>query len=403
MRNEEENIAKRMKSTRPRLERAVLVGVELKRRRGLWGLEESLTELAELARSARAIVVATVTQRMDRPTQTYLGKGKLEELKGLLYAKRASTVICDDELTPTQQRNLEKELGGAKVIDRTALILDVFAQRARTKDGRLQVELAQHEYLLPRLAGQWTHLERLGGGIGTRGPGETQIETDRRLVRQRIQKLKRDLEDVRRHRARYRARRIEMEVPVVSLVGYTNAGKSSLLNRLTNADVMAENLLFSTLDPVTRRIKTPAGRDVLLTDTVGFIQKLPTAVVAAFRATLEEVQESTLVLHVLDIAHPNAAQMAAVVEGILKDLGIADKPRLVALNKADLLDENVDAETLSRALQLADGELGGVFTSAETGTGLDTLLREIDDALSAEDEDRELTAVLDGTYGPRRI
>ena len=403
MRNEEENIAKRMKSTRPRLERAILVGVELKRRRGLWGLEESLTELAELARSARAIVVATVTQRMDRPTQTYLGKGKLEELKGLLYAKRASTVICDDELTPTQQRNLEKELGGAKVIDRTALILDVFAQRARTKDGRLQVELAQHEYLLPRLAGQWTHLERLGGGIGTRGPGETQIETDRRLVRQRIQKLKRDLEDVRRHRARYRARRIEMEVPVVSLVGYTNAGKSSLLNRLTKANVMAENLLFSTLDPVTRRIKTPAGRDVLLTDTVGFIQKLPTAVVAAFRATLEEVQESTLVLHVLDIAHPNAAQMAAVVEGILKDLGIADKPRLVALNKADLLDENVDAETLSRALQLADGELGGVFTSAETGTGLDTLLREIDDALSAEDEDRELTAVLDGTYGPRRI
>ena len=403
MRNEEENIAKRMKSTRPRLERAILVGVELKRRRGLWGLEESLTELAELARSARAIVVATVTQRMDRPTQTYLGKGKLEELKGLLYAKRASTVICDDELTPTQQRNLEKELGGAKVIDRTALILDVFAQRARTKDGRLQVELAQHEYLLPRLAGQWTHLERLGGGIGTRGPGETQIETDRRLVRQRIQKLKRDLEDVRRHRARYRARRIEMEVPVVSLVGYTNAGKSSLLNRLTKANVMAENLLFSTLDPVTRRIKTPAGRDVLLTDTVGFIQKLPTAVVAAFRATLEEVQESTLVLHVLDIAHPNAAQMAAVVEGILKDLGIADKPRLVALNKADLLDENVDAETLSRALQLADGELGGVFTSAETGTGLDTLLREIDDALSAEDEDRELTALLDGTYGPRRI
>ena len=379
------------------------MGVELKRRRGLWGLEESLTELAELARSARAIVVATVTQRMDRPTQTYMGKGKLEELKGLLYAKSASTVICDDELTPTQQRNLEKELGGAKVIDRTALILDVFAQRARTKDGRLQVELAQHEYLLPRLAGQWTHLERLGGGIGTRGPGETQIETDRRLVRQRIQKLKRDLEDVRRHRARYRARRIEMEVPVVSLVGYTNAGKSSLLNRLTKANVMAENLLFSTLDPVTRRIKTPAGRNVLLTDTVGFIQKLPTAVVAAFRATLEEVQESTLVLHVLDVTHPNAAQMAAVVEGILEDLGIADKPRLMALNKADLLDENVDAETLSRALQLADGELGGVFTSAETGAGLDTLLREIDDALNTEDEDRELTAVLDGTYGARRI
>ena len=374
-----------MKSTRPRLERAITVGVELRRRRSPWRLKDSLAELAELARSARALVVGTVSQRLDRPTQIYLGKGKLEELKGLIYAKRASTVICDDELTPTQQRNLEKALGeSVKVIDRTALILDVFAQRARTKEGRLQVELAQHEYLLPRLAGQWTHLERLGGGIGTRGPGETQIETDRRLVRTRIQKLKRDLEDVRRHRARYRARRIEMEVPVVSLVGYTNAGKSSLLNRLSKAGVMAENLLFSTLDPVTRRIHTPAGRDVLLTDTVGFIQKLPTAVVAAFRATLEEVQESTLVLHVVDITHQNAAQMADVVEGIIAELGIADKPRLMVLNKVDLLDEGADSDTLGRALRLADGDLHCVFTSAETGAGLDELLREIDAALEPE-------------------
>lgn len=374
-----------MKSTRPRLERAILVGVELRRRRGNWRLKDSLAELAELARSARALVVGTVAQRLDKPTQVYLGKGKLEELKQLIYAKRAGTVICDDELTPTQQRNLEKELGeGVKVIDRTALILDVFAQRARTKEGRLQVELAQHEYLLPRLAGQWTHLERLGGGIGTRGPGETQIETDRRLVRNRIQKLKRDLEDVRRHRAQYRARRIEMEAPVASLVGYTNAGKSSLLNRLTKAGVMAENLLFSTLDPVTRRVHTPAGRDVLLTDTVGFIQKLPTAVVAAFRATLEEVQESTLVLHVVDVTHPNAAQMVDVVEGILGELGISDKPRLMALNKVDLLDEDADGEALNRALRLADGEFGAVFTSAETGTGLDELLREIDAALDLE-------------------
>ena len=371
-----------MKSTRPRLERAITVGVELRRRRSPWRLKDSLAELAELARSARALVVGTVSQRLDRPTQIYLGKGKLDELKGLIYAKRASTVICDDELTPTQQRNLEKALGeSVKVIDRTALILDVFAQRARTKEGRLQVELAQHEYLLPRLAGQWTHLERLGGGIGTRGPGETQIETDRRLVRTRIQKLKRDLEDVRRHRARYRARRIEMEVPVVSLVGYTNAGKSSLLNRLTKAGVMAENLLFSTLDPVTRRIHTPAGRDVLLTDTVGFIQKLPTAVVAAFRATLEEVQESTLVLHVVDVTHPNATQMVSVVEGIIDELGIADKPRLMALNKADLLDEAADSDILGRALRLADGDLRSVFTSAETGAGLDELVREIDAAL----------------------
>ena len=374
-----------MKSTRPRLERAILVGVELRRRRGTWKLKDSLAELGELARSARAIVVGAVSQRLDKPTQVYLGKGKLEELKRLIYAKRASTVICDDELTPTQQRNLENALGEAvKVIDRTALILDVFAQRARTKEGRLQVELAQHEYLLPRLAGQWTHLERLGGGIGTRGPGETQIETDRRLVRRRIQRLKRDLEDVRRHRAQYRARRIEMETPVVSLVGYTNAGKSSLLNHLTKANVMAENLLFSTLDPVTRRIHTPAGRDVLLTDTVGFIQKLPTAVVAAFRATLEEVQESTLVLHVLDITHPNAAQMADVVDGILRELGISDKPRLMALNKVDLLDDSVDSKTIDRALQFAGREFGGIFTSAETGAGLDELLREIDAALDSE-------------------
>ncbi len=394
-----------MISTRPRLERAILVGVELRRRRGMWRLSESLQELAELARSARALVVDTLSQRIDKPTQAYLGKGKLEELKRLIYAKRASTVICDDELTPTQQRNLEKELDGVKVIDRTALILDVFAQRARTKEGRLQVELAQHEYLLPRLAGQWTHLERLGGGIGTRGPGETQIETDRRLVRRRIQKLKSDLEDVRRHRAQYRARRIEMEVPVVSLVGYTNAGKSSLLNRLTKADVVAENRLFSTLDPVTRHIMTPDGRDVLLTDTVGFIQKLPTAVVAAFRATLEEVQESTLVLHVLDITHPNAAQMADVVDGILAELGVSDKPRLLALNKVDLLDEHVDAETLNRALHLADGELGGVFTSAETGTGLDALLREIDAALSSQDELQDMPQLPDGagTYGRLRV
>ena len=366
-----------------RRERALLVGVRLKsRQKPLWSFEESLNELGDLAASAGAHVVARMKQRLAKPANTYVGKGKLQELRELVQYRDIGTVICDDELTPTQQRNLEKALGeSVKVIDRTALILDVFAQRARTKEGRLQVELAQHEYLLPRLAGQWTHLERLGGGIGTRGPGETQIETDRRLVRTRIQKLKRDLEDVRRHRARYRARRIEMEVPVVSLVGYTNAGKSSLLNRLTKAGVMAENLLFSTLDPVTRRIHTPAGRDVLLTDTVGFIQKLPTAVVAAFRATLEEVQESTLVLHVVDVTHPNAVQMVSVVEGIIDELGIADKPRLMALNKADLLDEAADSDILGRALRLADGELRCVFTSAETGAGLDELLREIDAVL----------------------
>ncbi len=379
------------------MERAILVGVELRGRRGAWSVRDSLAELAELARSARALVVGSLSQRIDKPTHVYLGKGKLEELQRLIYAKRAGTVICDDELTPTQQRNLEKALGGVKVIDRTALILDVFAQRARTKEGRLQVELAQHEYLLPRLAGQWTHLERLGGGIGTRGPGETQIETDRRLVRRRIQKLRRDLDDVRRHRAQYRARRQEMEVPVISLVGYTNAGKSTLLNKLTKADVTAENRLFSTLDPVTRRIATPMGRDVLLTDTVGFIQKLPTAVVAAFRATLEEVQDADIILHVQDITHPNAAEQSDVVERILADLGVSDKPRILVLNKVDLLDDPdgasaTDAPAADWLAALADdAETRAVFTSAQTGSGLRPLLAEIDAALSAAEDAPDLS------------
>ena len=379
------------------MERAILVGVDLRGRRGAWSVRDSLSELAELARSARALVVGSLSQRIDKPTHVYLGKGKLEELQRLITAKRAGTVICDDELTPTQQRNLEKALGGVKVIDRTALILDVFAQRARTKEGRLQVELAQHEYLLPRLAGQWTHLERLGGGIGTRGPGETQIETDRRLVRRRIQKLRRDLDDVRRHRAQYRARRQEMEVPVISLVGYTNAGKSTLLNKLTKADVTAENRLFSTLDPVTRRIVTPMGRDVLLTDTVGFIQKLPPAVVAAFRATLEEVQEADIILHVQDITHPNAAEQSDVVERILHDLGVSDKPRILVLNKVDLLDDasgadHADAPATDWLAALADdAETRAVFTSAQTGSGLRPLLNEIDAALSAAEDAPDLS------------
>ncbi len=387
------------------MERAILVGVELRGRRGAWSVRDSLAELAELARSARALVVGSLSQRIDKPTHVYLGKGKLEELQRLIYAKRAGTVICDDELTPTQQRNMEKALGGVKVIDRTALILDVFAQRARTKEGRLQVELAQHEYLLPRLAGQWTHLERLGGGIGTRGPGETQIETDRRLVRRRIQKLRRDLDDVRRHRAQYRARRQEMEVPVISLVGYTNAGKSTLLNKLTKADVTAENRLFSTLDPITRRIATPMGRDVLLTDTVGFIQKLPTAVVAAFRATLEEVQEADIILHVQDITHPNAAEQSDVVERILADLGVSDKPRILVLNKVDLLDDadgasDADAPALDRLIASADvdPETRAIFTSAQTGSGLRPLLAEIDAALSAAEDAPDLSDLQAASY-----
>ncbi len=377
-----------MHNVRRRRERALLVGVRLKsRQKPLWSFEESLNELGDLAASAGAHVVARMKQRLAKPANTYVGKGKLQELRELVQYRDVGTVICDDELTPTQQRNLENALGGGrpdaqapdaqvKVIDRTALILDVFAQRARTREGRLQVELAQHEYLLPRLAGQWSHLERLGGGIGTRGPGETQIETDRRLVRDRILRLKKSLDDVRRHRSGYRARRREMRLPVASLVGYTNAGKSTLLNNLTGAGVLAEDRLFSTLDPVTRKVRLPSGRTVLVSDTVGFIQKLPTSLVAAFRATLEEIEESTLVIHVLDITRANAAEQAHVVTGILDDMGLSDHPQILVLNKTDLLPEF----DLLDSLVEEDDRV--VFASALTGEGVGDLLSEIDDVLS---------------------
>ncbi|MCH7744921.1 MAG: GTPase HflX [Chloroflexi bacterium] len=373
-----------MVSTKPKLERALLISVQTKGRSNrLWTTEDSLNELGELARSAGAMVVGSMVQNLDRPTQMYLGTGKVEELKDMAQERPIDTVICDDELNPTQQRNLENALGGEiKVIDRTALILDVFAQRAQTKEGRLQVELAQHEYLLPRLAGQWSHLERLGGGIGTRGPGETQIETDRRLVRGRIQRLKKNLEDVRRHRNQYRARRQEMHMPVASLVGYTNAGKSTLLNSLTGAGVVVEDKLFSTLDPITRQIHLPSGRQVLLTDTVGFIQKLPPAVVAAFRATLEEIQDSALILHVLDITHANAAQQADVVEGILGDLKLSSKPQILVLNKIDLVEQESSASSEGAMQDIVEGQQRVVFTSALTGEGTKRLLSEMDEALT---------------------
>ena len=246
-----------------------------------------------------------------------------------------TVVVFNDELKPSQQRNLERELE-VKVLDRSALILDIFADRARTKEGVLQVDLAQHEYLLPRLAGQWSHLERLGGGIGTRGPGETQLETDRRLVRDRIGRLKRDLEAVRAHRSRHRNRRQAAQTPLVSLVGYTNAGKSTLFNALVRAGVLAEAKPFSTLDPITRRMAMPDGTLALLTDTVGFIHKLPHTLVAAFRATLEELAEADLLLHVVDVSHHNAAEHVQVVEDTLAELKLQDKPRLLVLNKMDL-------------------------------------------------------------------
>ena len=358
------------------------MGVDVRGRSQLWTLEDSLAELGELARSAGARVVGTMTQRASRPAQSYVGKGKLEELKGLARDRRFDTVVCDDELSPSQQQTLEDALEDVKVIDRTALILDVFARRALTHEGRLQVTLAQHEYLLPRLAGQWSHLERLGGGIGTRGPGETQIETDRRLVRDRIQRTKRALDDVRRHRATHRARRAEQGFPVAGLVGYTNAGKSTLLNSLTGAAVRVEDRLFSTLDPVTRRISLSSGRGLLLTDTVGFIQKLPPKVIAAFRATLEEIEAAAFLLHVVDITHANAGAQADVVDEVLGELGLAAKPRILVLNKADMLEAGDGGSQAGRFQDLAAERPKAVVTSALRGTGLDRLLQEMDDLLS---------------------
>ncbi|HBJ29910.1 MAG TPA: GTPase HflX [Dehalococcoidia bacterium] len=374
-------IPRKLKRTAKRKERAYLVGVQLKRRGSRWRIQDSLAELGELAVSARAQVIGSTFQRIEKPTNIYVGKGKLEALNELAQAGRFDTLICDDELTPTQQHNLENALGDVKVIDRTALILDVFASRAQTKEGRLQVELAQHEYLLPRLAGQWSHLERLGGGIGTRGPGETQIETDRRLVRDRIQRLKRSLEDVRRHRRLHRARRNANQMPVASLVGYTNAGKSTLLNTLTRAGVRAEDRLFSTLDPITRRIMLPSGTRALVSDTVGFIHKLPPTVVAAFRATLEEIEESTVILQVVDVSHRNAKEHVRVVEDILKEMRLVDIPRILVLNKVDLLPD--DSDPVEIAEEISSGYPGPyVLMSATTGLGGLGLLNTVDETLA---------------------
>lgn len=301
-----------------------------------WSVADSLGELSHLAKTAGANVVGVLTQNLDVPSPTYyIGKGKLEELIRLKEQTKYDTVIFDDELSPRQQRNLEEALE-VKVIDRTALILHIFARKARTHEGKLQVELAQHQYLLPRLVRRWRHLERLGGGIGTRGPGETQLETDRRLIHRRISLLQQKIESVRKHRALYRRRRRKTGTPVVALVGYTNAGKSTLFNTLSKANVDVEDKLFSTLDPVTRRLTLPNGRQFLITDTVGFIHKLPPSIIAAFRATLEELDEADLLLHIVDITHKNAAHQCLTVEKILRDLNLGDKPRITVLNKLDL-------------------------------------------------------------------
>ena len=356
--------------------------MELKNRPHLWSLDDTLNELDYLARTAGARVVGRVTQRSDRFSHTYMGKGKLQELNEKVDQRQAEVVIFDDELTPTQQRNLEEALT-VKVIDRTALILDVFARHARTHEGQLQVELAQHRYLLPRLAGQWSHLERLGGGIGTRGPGETQLETDRRLVRRRIQRIEQELEGVRRRRTLYMGRRKKSSIPIASLVGYTNAGKSTLFNALSDAKVDVKDQLFSTLDPVTRRIRLPSGGQLLLTDTVGFIQKLSPTVVAAFRATLEELAGSDILLQVIDIAHPKALEQAEVVEATLKDLGLGERPRLLVANKTDLVAPAGDGPAPSSPRTLDARQT--VFVSAAKGWNLDSLLQRIETKLMSVD------------------
>jgi len=326
--------------------------------------------------------VERIIQRLPVPTKThYVGKGKLAELLALKESTDYNVVIFDDELSPLQQRNLEQALE-IKVIDRAALILDIFARRARTHEGQLQVELAQHQYLLPRLAGQWSHLERLGGGIGTRGPGEKQLETDRRLIQRKIHRLKEQLEQVRKHRVLYRQKRRRSGIPVVAIVGYTNGGKSTLLNALSKAGVLVEDKLFATLDPTTRRLRLPDSRAVLLSDTVGFIRKLPPTIINAFRATLEELDEASILLHVVDLTSHNAPEQCQTVEGILADLKLMDKPRITVLNKIDLLLENGqtwDEEKAINFLSRRGDEINenAVLVSAVKGWGLTRLLEKI--------------------------
>jgi GTP-binding protein HflX len=372
-------------STAAAAERAFLVAVEPRGGRDGLTAEESLEELELLAHTAGAEVVGRTVQRMDSPNPAiYIGKGKLEEVVAERPASGYTMVLFDDELSPSQQRNLEKALD-VKVLDRTALIIDIFAKRAQTKEARLQVELAQSQYLLPRLAGQWSHLERLEGRIGTRGPGETQLETDRRLVRDRITRLRRQLEEVKQQRSLYRRRRARQGVPVVALVGYTNAGKSTLMRSLSGAAVFTEDLLFATLDPVTRRVRLPSGQGALLTDTVGFIQKLPTQLVAAFRATLEELTDADVLLHVVDITHPNADAQFETVTRTLADLGLEDRQTVVAFNKVDLVAPDGDGR-MPPALQDLGSELRrqhpeAVMISAARKWGLEELLNRVEGAI----------------------
>jgi GTP-binding protein HflX len=359
------------------VERALLVGVPLKRSTERHHVDEHLEELARLADTAGAEVVDTLTQQLDRPNPaTYLGTGKLEELKQRAGDRGASLVIFDDELSPAQGRNIERALG-IRVMDRAELILDIFATRARTNEAKMQVELAQLEYTLPRLTRMWTHLEKTRGGIGMRGPGETQLETDRRLISHRIKVLKERLNDVQRSREVQRtSRRREFRA---ALVGYTNAGKSSILRALSGAaEGFVENRLFATLDPLTREAQVDDHARVLVTDTVGFIRKLPHDLVASFRATLEETREADLLLHVIDVSHPAWEEQRAVVEDVLAEIGAQEVPVLYVFNKIDA----VDPVTVEALRERARNEgISAVFVSAVAPNGLDPLARALGDSM----------------------
>ena len=360
----------RRNSTMPRRERAVIGAVRLPSQRR-WQIEESLEELAGLVEAAGGSVVERVVQERKAPSPAlYFGKGKIDEIGQAAQARDANLFVSDDRLSPSQERNISEALG-IKVVDRTALILDIFAQRARSSEGKLQVELAQLTYLLPRLVGQWRHLERLGGGIGTRGPGETQLESDRRVIRNRVMKISGELERVQIHRRLQRAGRRRMGAPVVALVGYTNAGKTTLLNRLAGVHLTAADRLFVTLDPAARLVEPAGHQAFILTDTVGFIRKLPHELVAAFRATLEELQDADLLLHVVDASHPAIDEHMRAVDELLGELQVADRPTLLAFNKMDRVEGDLGARH------------GGVPISATTGSGIEELLKAIDGALPA--------------------
>lgn len=360
-------------------ERTFLVGLGLRGSRPLLSVDDSLQELALLAETAGMEVVGQTSQNVARPDPaTFIGAGKVEEIKEMLLASDAQVVIFDDELSPRHQRELEKRFGEeTKVLDRSALILDIFAQHARTREGSLQVELAQYEYRLPRLTRAWSHLARLGGGIGTRGPGETQLEVDRREISRKISKLKEELESVRSHRSRHRDRRERTGVPLIALVGYTNAGKSTLLRALTGADVYIADQLFATLDPTTRRLELPSGRQALISDTVGFIQKLPTNLIAAFRATLEEINDADLVLVVADVNHPNVVQHIETVEDTLAEIDMPPVPRILVWNKTDQWGNQPLPEVAEPELYDAEAAV-----SAARSTGLGELLEAVEAALA---------------------